>query len=132
METTMSNIHTETAFPRDDAQQESAASRPSHRFGRPGDDVVRWGEFQLALWMGAFALTTMLGGFTFLHTAITDMRDELRTEMKTQDTGIRAEIDTLKREIDNLIDEVIGVRERVIRIETRLDTAAAPADGPVG
>ena len=121
METTMSNTHPETAIPGDDARQESAASRPPRCFGRPGDDVVRWGEFQLALWMGAFALTAMLGGFTFLYTAITDMRDELQ-----------AEIGTLRGEIDSLRDEVIEIRERVIRIETRLDTAAGPGDDQVG
>ena len=27
---------------------------------RPGDNVVRWGEFQLALWVGGLALTAIL------------------------------------------------------------------------
>ncbi|MCY4361782.1 MAG: hypothetical protein OXE42_06325 [Gammaproteobacteria bacterium] len=179
METTMSNIHPDTATLGDETRQESAVSRPAaRRFGRPGDDVVRWGEFQLALWMGAFTLTAILGGFTFLYTAVTDLRvametqhaairDDLRSEMQAMHTDIRAEMQAMhtdiraemqaehtdiraemqaehaeiraemqaehaeiRAETDTLRDAVIDVRERVIRIETHLGTAAGPADAP--
>ena len=157
METTMSNIHPDTATLGDETRQESAVSRPAaRRFGRPGDDVVRWGEFQLALWMGAFTLTAILGGFTFLYTAVTDLRvametqhaairDDLRSEMQAMHTDIRAEMQAehaeiraemqaehaeIRAETDTLRDAVIDVRERVIRIETHLGTAAGPADAP--
>lgn len=142
METTMNTMPPDTAIPRDDAQQNSTASRPANRrFGRSGDDVVRWGEFQLALWMGAFTLTAVLGGFTFLYTAVTDlrvaisdlrvemevqhaeMRDELRADMETQLVGIRAEI-------ANLSVEIVNLRERVIKIETRLDAATGLSNDP--
>ena len=46
----------DTAIPADDARQARAASHPDRRSGHPGDDVVRWREFRLALGIGGFAL----------------------------------------------------------------------------
>ena len=64
------NIRPDTSNPDDDARPHSAASRPA---GRPGDDVVRWSEFRLALWVGGLALTAILGSQGFLYSAIIDL-----------------------------------------------------------
>ena len=145
METTMNTIIPET-LPGDEARPAGAAPRAKDRTpGRLPDDAVRWREFQLALWVGAFSLTAVLGGFVFLHTAITDLRvametqhaemrvemeaqhaairDELRSEMETQHAAIRSEMETQHAETRT---EIINLRERVVRIETRLEVAAAP------
>lgn len=113
------------------------------------DYSVRWREFQLALWVGAFSLTAILGGFVFLQTAITDLqvametqhvdmgvemeaqhaviRDELRSEMETQYFRVRSE---KKTEHAETRAEVINLRECIVRIETCLEAADAPPDGP--
>ena len=66
METTMNNIHPDTAIPAGDARQPNTATHPDvRRFGRPGDDVVRWAEFWLALWMGGLALGPFSAGLVF-------------------------------------------------------------------
>ena len=80
METTMNNIRPGTSDPAAEARLPRAASRPA---GRPGDDVVRRSEFRLALSMGAFALTVMLGCFGFMYQASAD----LRVAMDAQITG---------------------------------------------
>ena len=101
METTMNNLHPDPAIPADDARQERAASHPDQRSGRPGDDLVRWREFRLALWIGGFALAAILGGQGFLYSAIMGLQGEmhtqiggLRIEMNTQTGGLRTEIHT--------------------------------------
>ena len=136
METTMNNLHPDRAIPADAVRQNSATSRPARPLRRSGDDVVRWAEFRLALWMGGIALTVILSGFGFLYTAITDLRAEIRTEMQAQraemqaeHAAIRSDMDDLGTEVDDLRNDVIDVRERVIRIETRLDTPSIPAAG---
>ena len=129
METTMNNLHPDPAIPADDARQESAASHPDRRSGRPGDDLVRWREFRLALWIGGFALAAILAGQGFLYSAIMGLQGEmhtqiggLRTEMNTQINDLRADMQA----------QFAHLGERVARIETRLDIAADLAGGPDG
>ena len=107
METTMNNTRPETTNPADDDRQQDAASL---RAGRPGDDVVRWSEFRLALWVGGFALAAILSGQGFLYTAIMDLQRDMHTQFS------------------DLSERVHEVSERVARIETRLDMDAVPAD----
>ena len=136
METTMNNLHPDTAIPTDDARQASAASHPDRRSGRPGDDVVRWREFRLALWIGGFALAAILGGQGFLYSAIMGLQGEmhtqiggLRTEMNTQISDLRAD---MQAQFSDLRERFHELSERVARIETRLDMAAGPAGAPDG
>ena len=107
METTMNNIRPDTSKPADDVRQHSAVSRPA---GRPGDDVVRWSEFRLALWVGGFALTAILGSQGFLYSAIMDLQRDMHTQFS------------------ELSGRVHDLSERMARIETRLDMNAGPAD----
>lgn len=153
METTMNNLPPDTAIPAEDARQESPASQPDRRAGRPDDDLVRWREFRLALWIGGFALAAILGGQGFLYAAIMGLQGEmhaqiggLRIELNTQINGLRTEmntrIDGLRTEMNTKIDDLRAdmqaqfaqmseriheLSERVARIETRLDIAADPA-----
>ena len=119
METTMNNLHPDPAIPADDARQESAASHPDRRSGRPGDDLVRWREFRLALWIGGFALAAILAGQGFLYSAIMG----LQGEMHTQIGGLRVDMQT---QFTDLRERFHELSERVARIETRLDIAADP------
>ena len=150
METTMNNLHPDPAIPADDARQESAASHPDQRSGRPGDDVVRWREFRLALWIGGFALAAILGGQGFLYSAIMGLQGEmhtqiggLRTEMNTQINGLRADMQAqfadvqdqfadVQAQLTDLRDRIHELSERVARIETRLDITADPTGYPDG
>ena len=149
METTMNNLHPDTSVPVDEAPQPNAAARPTPRAGRPGDDVVRWAEFRLALWMGGFALTAILSGQGFLYSAILSLKDdigylgaemqrlngELRVDMQTQTDDLRLDMQTqfgkLRVEMQELRVEMqtqfAEQRERTVRIETHLgiDTDAA-------
>ncbi len=131
METTMNNLHPDPAIPADDARQESAASHPDRPSGRPGDDLVRWREFRLALWIGGFALAAILAGQGFLYSAIMGLQGEmhaqiggLRIEMNTQINDLRADMQT---QFTDLREHFRELSERVARIETRLDMAADPA-----
>ena len=130
METTMHTMNPDTAMSRTEvAPAETAPERQA--------DVVRRGEFRLLLWMGAFALTAILGGMTVLYTGITDLRvameaqrAELLTAMEVQRADIldvvRREIGSLRGEIADLRSEIADLRERVVRIETRLDAVIPP------
>lgn len=131
METTMNNLLSDTAIPAEDTRQESPASHTDRRSGRPGDDLVRWREFRLALWIGGFALAAILGGQGFLYSAIMGLQGEmhaqiggLRTEMNTQINDLRADMQAQFAQMSERIHEL---SERVARIETRLDIAAEPA-----
>ena len=131
METTINNLPPDPAIPADDARQESAASHPDRRSGRPGDDLVRWREFRLALWIGGFALAAILAGQGFLYSAIMGLQGEmhaqiggLRTEMNTQINDLSADMQT---QFTDLRERFHELSERVARIETRLDMAAGPA-----
>jgi len=167
METTMHTMNPDTAMSR--AEAAPAETAPERRA-----DVVSRGEFRLLLWMGAFALTAILGGMTVLYTGITDLRvameaqraelltameaqrSELLTAMEAQRSelltameaqradildvvrseigGLRAEIGgeigglraEIGGEIGGLRAEIADLRERVARIETRLDTIIPP------
>ncbi len=151
METTLDMTLPDTTRPDDQATQADQPSRAGELARKPSaDDVVRRGEFRLALWTGAFALTAILGGFAFMyqavmnlqgaiadvHVAVSDLRvdmevqhneirNELRAEMQAQLGVVRAELGS---DIDSLRSDIADLRERVIRIETRLDLAAVPAD----
>ena len=105
METTMHAMNPDTAIP-------GAETAPTKTVPEPQADVVRRGEFRLLLWMNAFALTAILGGMTVLYTGITD----LRVAMEAQ----RADL------LDVMHSEFADLRERVVRIETRLDTITPP------
>ena len=130
MESTMKNLPPDTAIPADDARQEHAAFHPDRRTGRPGDDVVRWREFRLALWIGGFALAAILGGQGFLYTAIMGLQGEmhaqiggLRIEVNTQINDLRTDMQAQFAYVHERIHEL---SERVARIETRLDITGDP------
>ena len=145
METAMHTMNPDTAMSR--AEAAPAETAPERQA-----DVVSRGEFRLLLWIGAFALTAILGGMTVLYTGITDLRvameaqraelltameaqrSELLTAMEAQRADIldvvRSEIGGLRveigGEIGGLRGEIADLRERVARIETRLDTIIPP------
>lgn len=121
MDTTMNNIRPDTSNPTDDARQHSAASRFA---GRPGDDVVRWSEFRLALWIGGLALTAILGSQGFLYSAIMD----LQRDMYTQFSELNGRVYELSGRVQELSGRVHELSDRVARIETRLDMDAGPSD----
>ena len=114
METTMSNLHD---TPADEARQDSGTSHPEHRSSRPGDDVVRWSEFRLALWMGGIALAAILGSQGFLYSAIMG----LQGDMHAQFTDMHVQFTDMHIQFGELRERVHEVSERVARIETRLD-----------
>ncbi|MDE0284068.1 MAG: hypothetical protein OXN26_05890 [Gammaproteobacteria bacterium] len=149
METTMNDILPDTNAPVDEAPQPDATARPARRAGRLGDDVVRWAEFRLAVWMGGFALAVIISSQGFLYSAILGLKDdigylgaemqrlngELRVDMQTQTDDLRLDMQTqfgkLRVEMQELRVEMqtqfAEQRERTVRIETHLgiDTDAA-------
>ena len=134
METVMHTMNPDTAISR--AEAAPAETAPERQA-----DVVRRGEFRLLLWMNAFALTAILGGMTVLYTGITDLRvameaqraelltameaqrSELLTAMEVQRSDI---LDVMHSEFASIRGEIADLRERVARIETRLDTIIPP------
>ena len=154
MEITSNSLHSGTAVPAGDARHERAASRSHRRSGRSGDDVVRWREFRLALWIGGFALAAILGGQGFLYAAIMGLQGEIagiRVEMHTQVGGLRADVQTqinelredmqtqinelradMQAQFTDLRERVHELSERVARIETRLDMDTGTAVDPDG
>ena len=111
METAMNTMNPDTTITRDETKQSTAAPRPADTIPEhPREDVVHRGEFRLLLWMGAFALTAVLGGMTFLYTAIMDLRvamaeehAELRVLMEQQHAQIRADLEgQIKESRDDL------------------------------
>ena len=111
--TKMNNIHPDTTGSVDQASPPNAASRPTRRSGRSGDDVVRWAEFRLALWIGGFALAAILGSQGFLYSAIIDLKGEIgdsRVDTQAQIGSLRADMQTQFGEL----------RERIVRIEIHL------------
>lgn len=131
METTMNNIHPDTSNPTGDARQHGAASRPT---GRPGDDVVRWSEFRQAQWIGGIALAAILGSQGFLYLAIMGLQGEMHTQMHTQISGLRTEMQAqfadVQDQFADLRERIHELSERVARIETRLGMTAGSADKP--
>ena len=100
-------------------------------------EVVTQNEFRLFKWVGAFALTAVVGGFGFLHQQLDRGFEEVRVEMRglnTQVVELRQEVSGLRQEVSGLCQEVSGLRqevgelrqevgdlrERVARIETVL------------
>lgn len=100
-------------------------------------EVVTQSEFRLFKWVGAFALTAVIGGFGFLHHQLDRGFEEVRVEMRglrTQVVELRQEVSGLRQEVSGLRQEVSGLRqevgelrqdvgdlrERVVRIETVL------------
>ena len=140
METTLNTMLPDTTRPDDKATQANQPSRAGELTRKPpADDVVRRGEFRLALWTGAFALTAILGGFAFMYQAIMNLQgaiadvqvavSDLRVEMEIQHNEIRndlraemeAQLGVVRADIADLRESVHELSERVIRIETRLD-----------
>ena len=113
METTMNDILPDTNATVDEAPQPSATARPTPRAGRLGDDVVRWAEFRLAMWMGGFSLAVIISSQGFLYSAILGLKDdigylgaemqrqngEMRAEMQRQNGELRAEMQRLNGEL---------------------------------
>ena len=141
METTMNNLHPDTSVPVDEAPQPNAAARPAPP-GRLGDDVVRWAEFRLAMWMGGFALVVIISTQGFLYSALLGLKDdigylgaemqrlngELRVDMQTQIDDLRLDMQTQFGELRvEMQTQFAEQRERTVRIETHLgiDTDAA-------
>ena len=112
METISSNLHPDAVTSSGDARRDRA-SRQAHatphsdrRSGRSGDDVVRWREFRLALWLGGVALAAILGVQGFMYSAIMDLKGEIagvRVDVHTQVGGLRADVQT---QIDGLRADV--------------------------
>lgn len=101
------------------------------------DDVVRRGEFQLLLWMGAFVLTSVLGGFTFLYLELADLRvamgdrhadllerivrlEEGQVQLKEGLVQLKEGQVQLKEELVQLKEELVQLEERVTQVETLL------------
>ena len=100
METTMKVMNPDTNITGTRSEQATKPPRPADTAPvLPSDDFVRRDEFRLLLWMGAFALTAVLGGMTFLYTAISDLRvamaeehAALRVFMAEERAGLRADM----------------------------------------
>ena len=126
METTMNTIHPDTT-PATETPQPNAASRPGRRAARPGDDVVRWAEFRLALWIGGFALAVIISSQGLLYSAILDVQGQigglqgemgvLRADLQGQIGGLHREMGVLRVDMQTQFGEL---RERIVRIETHL------------
>ena len=107
--------------------QPNAASRPGRRAARPGDDVVRWAEFRLALWIGGFALAVIISSQGLLYSAILDVQGQigglqgemgvLRADLQGQIGGLHREMGVLRVDMQTQFGEL---RERIVRIETHL------------
>ena len=104
METTMNTIHPDTT-PATETPQPNAASRPGRRATRPGDDVVRWAEFRLALWIGGFALAVIISSQGLLYSAILDVHGQF-ADLRGEIAGSRGEIGDLRGEIGDLRGEI--------------------------
>ena len=127
METTMNTIHPDTTTPAAETPQPNAASRPERRAARPGDDVVRWAEFRLALWIGGFALAVIISSQGLLYSAILDVQGQigglqgemgvLRADLQGQIGGLHREMGVLRVDMQTQFGEL---RERIVRIETHL------------
>ena len=126
METAMHTMNPDTAIPR-------VETAPAETVSERRADVVSRGEFRLLLWMGAFALTAILGGMTVLYTGITDLRVAMEAQRADILDIVRSEIGGLRTEIGGEIRglraEIADLRERVARIETRLDGVETRLDG---
>ena len=119
METAMHTMNPDTAISR-------AEAAPAEKAPERQADVVRRGEFRLLLWMNAFALTAILGGMTVLYTGITDLRvamEAQRAELLTAMEAQRSDI------LDVVRSENADLRERIARVETRLDGVETRLDG---
>ncbi len=105
METTMNTIHPDTTTPAAETPQPNAASRPERRAARPGDDVVRWAEFRLALWIGGFALAVIISSQGLLYSAILDVQSQI-ADLRGEIGDSRGEIGDLRGEIGILRGEM--------------------------
>ena len=116
----------------------TVATVPEHQH----EELVHRSEFRLLLWIGAFVLITISGGFTFLYTGLTDIRVEManmrvemkqehadmRVEMKQELADIRVEMKqeladirvAMEQEHADIRSEIAGLSERVARVETVL------------
>ena len=102
---------------------ESGASRPANAVDESGQasgsmqfEVVTQNEFRLFKWVGAFALTAVVGGFGFLHQQLDRGFEEVRVEMRglnTQVVELRQEVSGLRQEVSGLRQEVSGLRQEV-------------------
>ena len=142
METTMNNIRPDTT-PAAETPQPNAASRPGRRAARPGDDVVRWAEFRLALWIGGFALAVIISGQGLLYSAILDVQGQiadlrgeigdsrgeigilrgemgvLRADLQTQISDLRVD---LQRQIDDLrVDLQTQINDLRVDMQTQIN-----------
>ena len=104
METTMNTIHPDTT-PAAETPQPNAASRPGRRATRPGDDVVRWAEFRLALWIGGCALAVIISSQGLLYSAILDVQSQI-ADLRGEIGDSRGEIGDLRGEIGILRGEM--------------------------
>ena len=138
----MNTLHPDTTTPAAETPQPNTASRPERRAARPGDDVVRWAEFRLALWIGGFALAVIISSQGLLYSAILDVQGQiadsrgeigiLRGEMSVLRADLQGQIDELRVGLQRQIDELrldmqtqfSELRERIVRIETHLGIEA--------
>ena len=78
------------------------------------------GRNATALWLGTFALATVVGGFALLYEQVSDVRigmERLQGELLREMSGLK---DEMQSEFASVRQEISAVRERVVRIETPL------------
>ena len=88
--------------------------------------VVTQSEFRLFKWFGAFALATVVGGFSFLYQQSDRQFDNVRTEfdnVRMEMQNLRTEIGTLRTEMRSetasIRADLADVSERVVRVDRR-------------
>ena len=122
METTMNDIYPNTSASVDETPQPNAAARPAARASRLGEDVVRWAEFRLAMWMGGFALVVIISTQGFLYSAILGLKDDigyLGAEMQRQNGDLRAEMQKQNGELRAEMQKLNG--ELRVDMQTQID-----------
>ena len=80
-------------------------------------EFVRQNEFRLFKWLAGFALASMLAGFGLLYQQMTDLRlsvEQSRAEMIREFGELRERLSRVETRLD-------GVGARLSRVETRLD-----------
>ncbi len=85
--------------------------------------VVTQSEFRLFKWFGAFALATVVGGFSFLYQQSDRQFDNVATEMQNLRREIGALRTEMRSETASIRADLADVSERVVRVETLLGEA---------
>ena len=123
METTLNTMLPDTTRPDDKATQANQPSRAGELTRKPpADDVVRRGEFRLALWTGAFALTAILGGFAFMYQAVMNLQGAI-ADVQVAVSDVRVAVSDVRVDIADLRVEM-EIQHNEIRNELRAEMEA--------